>query len=191
MTSTVDAQAARLGQQIRQLRRSHGMTLVQLANAADLTHSFLSQLERGLTRPSMASLERIARALGSTQPALMAAAAEPAINESVNAATRLVRASEGTAVATTGGQARMLVGIDSAFHPMEYSGVDTLPGHFFSHAEDEFLYVAEGSVVIDLDSEGTFELGAGDSLYYRGGTRHRWWASTATGYRLVVVKQRL
>ena len=39
------------------------MTLKQLGEAAGLSHPFLSQLERGLAQPSMASIERIARAL--------------------------------------------------------------------------------------------------------------------------------
>ena len=40
------------------------MTLKELGRAAGLSHPFLSQLERGLARPSMGSVERIARALG-------------------------------------------------------------------------------------------------------------------------------
>ncbi|MFJ9906177.1 helix-turn-helix domain-containing protein [Streptomyces sp. NPDC101152] len=53
-----------LGAAIRQLRKEPGLTLVQLARLAELSHPLLSQLERGLTRPSMPSLHRIARALG-------------------------------------------------------------------------------------------------------------------------------
>src|SRR3954452_18821550 len=39
------------------------MTLKELGRRAGLSHPFLSQLERGLARPSVGSAERIARAL--------------------------------------------------------------------------------------------------------------------------------
>ncbi len=69
----VDEQALRIGSRIRELRRRRGLTLVRLAERTDLSHPFLSQLERGHARPSMVSLERIATALGTTQVELLAA----------------------------------------------------------------------------------------------------------------------
>ena len=59
-----DVQAERIGSRIRRLRHARGLTLVQVAESAELSHPFLSQLERGLARPSIGSLEKIARALG-------------------------------------------------------------------------------------------------------------------------------
>lgn len=192
MTRVLDEQSVRLGRQIRLLRRAQGLTLVQLAERTHLTHSFLSQLERGLTRPSMPSLDRIARALDSTQPALMAAA-EPDPVLTPGCEPRILRADEGPAVPAAGGHARMLVPHDSVFHPMEYVGTDTTVGTYFAHPEDEFLYVATGFVTVELQNQGCHHLSPGDSLYYRGGTPHRWWASAtdAPGYRLLVVKQRI
>lgn len=68
----LDRCAVLLGRRVHELRRARGHTLVQLAAHAGLSHSFLSQLERGLARPSMVPLERIARALGSSQVELLA-----------------------------------------------------------------------------------------------------------------------
>jgi transcriptional regulator with XRE-family HTH domain len=42
-----------MGATLRELRRRNGLTLVQLAERTDLSHSFLSQIERGLAQPSM------------------------------------------------------------------------------------------------------------------------------------------
>ena len=89
-----DPQADRLGRRIRRLRRARGRTLVELAEAAGLSHPFLSQLERGLARPSMASLERIARALGTSQLELFAGAEEPAVG-GADPAPSLGRAGDG------------------------------------------------------------------------------------------------
>ena len=48
---------------MRTLRRERGLTLKGLGRLAGLSHPFLSQVERGLARPSVGSVERIAAAL--------------------------------------------------------------------------------------------------------------------------------
>lgn len=52
-----------LGPRIRSLRRARQVTLRELAERAGVTESFLSQVEREVTSPSIASVQRIARAL--------------------------------------------------------------------------------------------------------------------------------
>lgn len=53
-----------LGSQLRSLRTKMNLTLADLAEEADLTASFLSQVERDITSPSVATLKRIADILG-------------------------------------------------------------------------------------------------------------------------------
>lgn len=182
LDSAMDRQAERIGHRIRVLRRSRGLTLVRLAELCELSHPFLSQLERGLARPSMLSLEKIARALGSSQLELIAA-----VDEST---TAVVRSDEGTRGHYGGGEARLLVHGTRSFSPMEFIGSNTDAGDYFVHAEDEFVHVVEGVVEVDLGGQGTTVLRAGDSLYYGGGTPHRWRAVEPGGYRLFVVKEK-
>ena len=52
-----------LGTRIRALRRSRSLTLRVVADRAGVTESFLSQVERDVTSPSIATVGRIARAL--------------------------------------------------------------------------------------------------------------------------------
>ena len=52
-----------LGPRIRALRQARNITLRELAERAGVTESFLSQVEREVTSPSIASVQRIARAL--------------------------------------------------------------------------------------------------------------------------------
>jgi len=61
-----------LGARIRTLRVARGETLRQLAAEAAVTESFLSQVERGVASPSIASVQRIARALGTSIAELFA-----------------------------------------------------------------------------------------------------------------------
>lgn len=185
-----DAAALRLGAHIRRLRRSRGDTLVRLAERTDLSHPFLSQLERGLAQPSLSSLRRIAVALGTSPIELVAAAEDTAEDTAHPPAVELRRAGERAprAAGFAEGSARMLAHSDRPFHPLEYRSDNGTPGDYYEHAEDEFLYVIAGPVTVDLDG-AVDTLNAGDAVYYAGRVRHRWW-SEAGEYRLVVVKQR-
>lgn len=55
-----------IGKKIKELRMQNNLTLEELANRCELTKGFLSQLERNLTSPSIATLDDILEALGST-----------------------------------------------------------------------------------------------------------------------------
>ena len=179
--AAIDRQAVQVGARIRALRRARGLTLVHLAELCELSHPFLSQLERGRARPSMVSLEKIARALGSSQLELLAGGDDT---------STLVRAAEGTRGHYGEGEARMLVHGTRSFHPMEFRGSNQNAGDYFVHDEDEFIHVVEGSVEVDLGEQGVSVLVEGDSLYYVGGTPHRWRALEPGGYRLFVVKEK-
>ena len=58
--------AVEIGRKIKQLRIQKGLTLEELASRSELTKGFLSQLERELTSPSIATLNDIVEALGSS-----------------------------------------------------------------------------------------------------------------------------
>lgn len=53
----------RLGPRIRALRQGRRLTLREVADRAGVTESFLSQVERDVTSPSIATVQRISRAL--------------------------------------------------------------------------------------------------------------------------------
>jgi transcriptional regulator with XRE-family HTH domain len=172
---------------IRQLRLAQGLTLVQLASTAELSHPFLSQLERGRARPSMTSLEKIARALGTSQLELIAAAEDGVESQSD---VVVVRADEGTRGPYGDGLGRLLVHGNRRFHPMEFIGENLEPGAFYVHDGDEFVHVMEGVVSVDFEGRESSVLQKGDSIYFAGGIRHRWHGVEPGGYRLFVVKEK-
>ena len=55
-----------IGYKIKQLRVQKGLTLEELASRSELTKGFLSQMERNLTSPSIATLNDIVEALGTS-----------------------------------------------------------------------------------------------------------------------------
>ena len=53
-----------IGKKLKELRRQNDLTLEDLASRCELTKGFLSQVERNLTTPSIATLQDIVEALG-------------------------------------------------------------------------------------------------------------------------------
>lgn len=66
-----------LARRIRSLRRAKRMTLRELADRAGVTEGFLSQVEHGLTSPSISTLRRIAAGLGESIGSLFEDDTEP------------------------------------------------------------------------------------------------------------------
>ncbi|MGC0368728.1 cupin domain-containing protein [Microbacterium sp. SLBN-111] len=135
----------------------------------------------------MASLERLARALGTSRVELIAASEPPRPDESAH--PTFVRANEGLVGPYAEGSARMLAEGPRRFEPMEFTGANPEPGDHYVHEEDEFLTVLEGSIVISLGPFGETTLAVGDSVYCRSGTPHRWHSPGGAPYRLLIVKE--
>ncbi|MBQ2031137.1 MAG: helix-turn-helix domain-containing protein, partial [Lachnospiraceae bacterium] len=55
-----------IGHRLKQMRIRQSLTLEELASRSELTKGFLSQVERNLTSPSIATLTDILEALGSS-----------------------------------------------------------------------------------------------------------------------------
>jgi transcriptional regulator with XRE-family HTH domain len=161
--------AACLGARVRELRQDRGLTLKALGRRAGLSHPFLSQLERGLARPSVGSVERIARALDVPVSALWA--------ERQNSAARVVRADEGTVRehAETGapGGVRELPVSGTTMRVREWSGGGrSWPEETETTTGEVLLYVFRGAIEVELD--GTVHgLAAGDALKFDGAVPHR------------------
>lgn len=159
-----------LGQAIRARRKVRELTLVQLAEQTGLSNPFLSQVERGAAFPSMTSLHRIARALGATAPELLSAGRPGEELPDIC----LTRANEGHIRQHRIGSTRALVRGVRSMYPVEFLVTSEEYEDYYEHEGAECIYVLSGRLVVDLDTEGTYELLTGDTLYYSGGIRHRW-----------------
>ncbi len=177
----------RLGRAIRARRRQLGMTLVEVAGSAGLSHPFLSQLERGLARPSMRSLTAIAATLGTTAQALMAESELPRPGTGLVSVVRRAAGAE-PPVDSPGGTVRPLIRGERAMLPVEYIGAPREFDEYFRHAGDEFVYVTRGTIEADIEG-ARYVASAGDSVYYAGGLRHRWRSLSDEEVRLIVVQE--
>jgi transcriptional regulator with XRE-family HTH domain len=166
-TSSTGA-ASELGARVRELRRERGLTLKGLGRLAGLSHPFLSQVERGLARPSLISVQRIADALGVPVAELWAPrrAADP---------VRLMRRGEGDTVELAGARVREWTAANPGW-----------PTDHEAQRGERLVYVARGAVEVEL--EGTVHrLGEGDALRFDGSLPHRLRRAGGPGTRALIV----
>ncbi len=69
-----------IGRKLRRLRKSKSLTLEEVAQRANLTKGFLSQIERDKTSPSVAALKQILDVLGEDMSHFFQNAGEPERN---------------------------------------------------------------------------------------------------------------
>ena len=175
----------RLGAKIRTLRKERGLTLKALAQLSRLSHPFLSQVERGLARPSMSSLHQISEALGTNASWLLAGSENTREATVVRAAdTSVVPASE---FGDMDGLRRVVVPEASPFQIVEFSGAPGTFREYWVHDGFETIYVISGVVDVDLDGE-IFRLEPSDSISYDTRQPHRLRAATEENVKLLMIE---
>jgi transcriptional regulator with XRE-family HTH domain len=171
MQSAVDGDGAvhvELGERIRAIRQLRRRTLKEIATAAGISESFLSQLERGRTNATIATLQRLATALGIEVSDLFSTG---------SSRPRVIRKDAREFVAW-GSQGRKALLTPKPFHSLEvvvarFEAGGSTGDEPYTHGDsEELLIVVEGSVHVQLGTE-IHDVTAGDSVHYRSSTPHR------------------
>jgi len=155
------------GQRFRRLRMRRKLSLAQVARATSVSVGFLSALERGQMRCSIATLRRIARFYKTNIISLF---------ETNGEGQHLVRPSQRKILETSPSvRMELLAWGNTAMEPHLFR---VKPGggsgESYSHEGEEFLHVLRGEFELWLHNEGHYLLKAGDSLYFESSTPHRW-----------------
>ena len=158
-----------LGQRLRDRRKELGKTQQQVAEEASLTVGFISQIERGISTPSLASLYNVAKALEATVDMFVSSA--PARQHSV------VSHSGQRQTYKVGGTSRYYEFLERGFPEAKLNACLThvLPGHaseMMSHDGEDFIYLVAGTMLYEVDGV-TYELNAGDTLHFDALKPHR------------------
>jgi DNA-binding transcriptional MerR regulator/uncharacterized cupin superfamily protein len=155
------------GQRFRRLRMRRKLSLAQVARATRVSVGFLSALERGQMRCSVATLRRIARFYKTNIISLF---------ESNGDGQHLVRPSQRKILETSPDVRMELLAWGNT--TMEPHLFRVKPGggsgESYSHDGEEFLHVLRGEFELWLHNKGRYHLKAGDSLYFESSTPHRW-----------------
>ena len=157
-----------VGARLRAIRRRRGLLLREVAGRAGISESFLSQVERGRAGASVASLRRIAAALGLTIAELF---------DSGPRQSEVLRKVDRPALAL--GE----LGLKFNLTPSRFDNFEVFVGQMpagattgdeaYVHGEsEELLVVVEGEVTLQL-GDGEHRLAEGDSIDYLSSTPHR------------------
>lgn len=181
----LDPLSISIGRAIRSARQQAEMSMRTLATRCGVSQPFLSEVERGLSTPSIATLYRIAAALDLAPSALLPASGPGDVH--------VVRSDEGRMVPSTEGSdsavgrlvfADEVKGIEVyeyRAHPSENLDV------WFQHAGHKVLFLVSGHLAVDLEHHATEHLGPGDSIIHPGEITHRWRVDGDDAIRLFLV----
>ncbi|AEC21491.1 transcriptional regulator, Cro/CI family protein [Pusillimonas sp. T7-7] len=180
---------------------ARGLTLDALAEKSGFTKGYLSKLENGKSTPPIASLARIARALGHDLNYFFVDPGEPqqGSDESLHALVSVVHHWERKPI-TRGGSG---FGYDyvSLAHKKARKHMEpfifTFPSEvdidtYFEHPGEEFVYIMSGEVEFQIKINGVLKrwtLEPGDSLYFESRLPHRGRALDGEAQALVVVME--
>lgn len=168
----LDPLSVGLGRSIRNARLQMQMSMRTLATRCGVSQPFLSEVERGMSMPSIATLYRIADALGIGPSKLLPASGPGDVH--------VVRADEGRRVPSS---ERENSAIGRLIHADDEQGLEVYEyvtdrtedlDVWFEHPGNKVLYVVAGQMSIEFDRRPTVFLSAGDCLVHPGDVAHRW-----------------
>lgn len=158
-----------IGERLRDFRKKRGLTLQELALRTGLSASYLSQIENARANLTLDTLLSIANELNVNLAELFS-------DQNPNQ-VRVVRSDERrTYPLKDGGSEHLFFG--SARTALQAAIIELPPygtySHFDTHPGDEFTYVLSGRAKILVGENQSYELDAGDIIYYRSTLPHRW-----------------
>ena len=161
----------RIGSEVKRLRKRQGLSLRGFADRLNFSPSFISQLERGLVSPSIASLERIATLLEVTLRDFFATPrgkSAPVVRATERPSFRSAWSQAQIAALTPPDGRRSLEALMVTLEPGGRSAKNPTPS-----THDQFALVFDGTVELTLHDDA-LTLRRGDAVQIPSGTPHRW-----------------
>jgi transcriptional regulator with XRE-family HTH domain len=179
---------AEMGQRVKALRESRGLTLQALSDRSGLAISTISKIERGLMAPTYDRFSGLAGGLGVDVSELFSARGDMFEAGTVDVA----RAGQFGYLETenytyemlfTDTRAKSMTPMLGTLKPLEKMSFDRM----VSHPGEEFLMVLKGRVVVQLEGRADVTLETGDSIYFDSGRGHLYAAAGQEEARILVV----
>lgn len=167
-------QSPRIGHLLRERRRQLDLTLDAVAEATTLTKSFLSDIERDKTSPSVASLVKLCEVLGMPVGDLFNSSQSAIVRAGERTPIRFGGTGVSDHLLTPSGSTR-LQAIWSEIEPNGTGGEQL----YALRSEEEFVIVLSGELAIRLEEE-TFILGVGDSITFDPRRLHTFYNPSAS-----------
>lgn len=179
---------AELAERIRLLRKEKGLTIQDVADRSGLAISTVSKIERNLMAPTYDRFTRLAEGLGVDVAALFADEGERFETGKVAIARKGDFGYSETENYTyemlfPTVQHKTMVPIMGTLKPLEQMRFDRM----VSHPGEEFLFVLEGDVIVQIEGRDPVHLATGESLYFDSGRGHLYASATDKAARILVV----
>lgn len=159
------------GRPLRRLRQRHGFSLRDASERTGLSVSFLSALERGVSGASIATLQRLTAAYGTTMVELFGPGDAPSHDRFVAADKRPVLRL-GSADVRIEQLARGTTQLEPQLFVLARGA--TSDGAY-AHAGEEFLHLLSGALTVWVGDDETYQLThEGDALSFPSTLPHRW-----------------
>ncbi len=152
-----------LGERIKARRKELRLSLRELAEQVDLTASFLSQIERDQSSPSIESLRKISNALDVPifYFLIEANGRSPVVRRNQRLTVGWPNSNLAFQLLTPDLQRKM----EALLYEQEPTGEDFATP--LDQLTEEFIYVLQGQLEIQL-GEDVYRLGPGDTVYFEG-----------------------
>lgn len=158
-----------LGERLRELRQRHGLTLRELAAKAEVSPGLLSQLENGVTDPSLATLRKLALVFDAEMASLFSEPNAPLVHLSRPGDRSILSAPQGQIgyERLTPGRGDLEV-LRAVMQPGDVSAA--VPR---GHDSTECVVVISGQIVADVGDE-RFVIDTGEALTFDSRLAHRY-----------------
>ena len=154
-----------IGQRIKRLRTKNGLTLEELASRCELTKGFISQIERDLRSPSIATLNDITAALGVSLAEFFANDDDEKLVFSMDDFFIDERSDTTIRWIVPNAQKNAMEPIEIHLQPQAQSFV------IEPHEGEEFGYVLAGRIAL-VDGDKRYVVKKGQTFYIRGSHEH-------------------
>ena len=155
------------GTRLRDLRKQNGLTQQELADRAELTKGFISQLEQGQVTPSLVTLFDLIECLGTTPSDFFrTTGAEKIVYGDRDYFEKIDEAGNRTEWLVPSAQSNQMEPVLVTLQPHSSLPEDD------PHNGEEFGYVLSGRIAL-YRQETRFEVKSGESFYYEADKPHR------------------
>ncbi|WP_274364768.1 helix-turn-helix domain-containing protein [Paenibacillus thermotolerans] len=158
-----------IGTKIRKLRRELGLTVDELAKKTGLSQSMVSQIENGLTNPSLDTLWKISHCLGVPVFSFFKEITSSEVKVTKREDQKLMKMLHPNVIYRI-----LSPALDNGIEVFELIVQPGEAKHFpqLNHQGEEFGYVVEGRLEVIIEDR-VFRLDTGDSIYFNSGQKHK------------------
>ena len=175
---TPDDQSTGIGRRLRQWRIEEELSLSEVGQCAELSASYVSQIERGRANPSLASLKRLTNAVEKRVGDLFDDDERRGGSSNEQGFIQVVRAEERKRILYPGSQIINKLISPDVQHRLEVLWIEAPVGAVtgrdaHTHAGEECGLILAGSMELWVGDQD-WVLYPGDSIYLESGLPHRW-----------------